>query len=96
MFPEEDKNGDGYDAYNDDDDDDDDGDDDGDDDDDDDDDEGDFFICKSELKVGMWAAQKKSDVEGISEEVQNTKLQSDQQKINYLWKLITSIATGKT
>ena len=43
-----------------------------------------IFICESELKVGMWAAQKKSDVEGISEEVQNTKLQSNQQKINYL------------
>ena len=43
-----------------------------------------IFICKSELKVGMWAAQKKSDVEGISEEVQNTKLQSNQKKMNYL------------
>ena len=28
----------------------------------------------SSIKVGMWAAQKKSDVEGISEEVENIKI----------------------
>ena len=30
-----------------------------------------YFYHGSDLKVGMWAAQKKSDVEGISEEVEN-------------------------